>query len=85
MPGGQQHGTKQDGHVIAIAGPEFEHPSRRMEQFHSENIARVTDVSFHEVKERTNFTHSVLWIHTGGTKDLDGFLSDIEVFRAVLD
>jgi hypothetical protein len=85
MAGGQKHCAQQNRHVIAIAGPKFEHPSRRVKQFDSKNIARVADVSFDEVKERANLTHAILWFYAGSSKDLDGFLPHVEVFRAILD
>src|ERR1700730_5035015 len=56
-----------------------------MQQLDPENVTRVTNVAFHEVKERTHFTHSVLGPYFVSSKNLDGFLPDIEVFCALLD
>src|SRR6266496_3360903 len=56
-----------------------------MQQLDPENVARVTDVAFHEVKERTHFTHSVLWPYFVTSKDLDGFLPDVEILCSVLN
>src|SRR6185436_14952826 len=51
-----------------------------MQQLNPENIPRVTNVSFHKIKERTNFTHSVLWFHSVCSKYFNRFLPDVKVF-----
>jgi hypothetical protein len=56
-----------------------------VQQFDSENVTRVTDVAFHEVKERAHFPHSVLGPYFVRSKNLDGFLPDVKILCSVLD
>src|SRR6185369_15657729 len=85
MSGRKQHRTEQNRHVVAVARFQLEHPPRRVQQLHAKNVACVTDVSFHKIKERANFSESVLWRHLISTKYFDRFLSYVKIPGALLD
>lgn len=85
MTCGFEHGTKQYGHVIAIARFQFDHPPGGMQQLNLKNVSRVTDVSPHPIKERADFAETIFGPHVVIPKNLNGFLPDVKIFCAIAD
>src|SRR5687768_7056950 len=82
MSCGQQHRPQQNCHVIAIAGTQFQHSSRRVQELHSEDVSRIANIAFDEIEERIRFTHSVLLADPVSPKDFDRFLSNVKILCA---
>jgi hypothetical protein len=82
MSGRQQHSAQQNCHVITIARTQFQHSSRRVQELHSEDVSRIANIAFDEIKERTRFTHSVLWGNPVSPKDFNRFLSNVKILCA---
>jgi hypothetical protein len=82
MSGRQQHRPQQNCHVITIARTQFQHSSRRVQEFHSEDVSRIANIAFDEIKERTSFPHSVLGGNPVSPKDFNRFLSNVKIFCA---
>ena len=77
--------AQQDRDVVAVAGPQLEHPTRRVQDLDVERIFRVAHVALHPAEERVDFADVVLGRDAAGQQDVDRLLAHVEVARALAD
>src|SRR5262249_53513748 len=75
----------EDRRVVAIAGPQFQHPPRGVKKLDAENVPRVPNVPLYPVVQSANFPKSILWANAGVAKNLDCFLANVKILRAALN
>jgi hypothetical protein len=83
MPGRHQHRAQKNRHVVAVAGSQFQHPPRGMQQFGMKNVSGVPDVPLNPFEDCEDFAESIFRPYTVSSKNLDRFLPDVEILRAV--
>ena len=77
--------AQDDRHVVAVAGLQFQHAPRGMEDFDPEGILRITHMALHPTEQRINFTQIVFGRHTALHQDVDSLLAHVKVARAIAD
>ncbi len=82
---GLQQGAQQNGHVVAVPGPELEHPPGRVQHLHPERILGVSHVPLHPPEQRLDLSAIVLGPDSTGEEHVDRVLPHVEVFRAIPD
>ena len=83
MPDRFEHRAEQDGHVVAIAGPEREHPAGRVQYLDPIGIPGVPHVPLHPFEQGLDLAQVVLGPDTARKQNVDGVLPDVEILGAL--
>jgi hypothetical protein len=74
-----QHRSKQDGHVVAIAGAQLQNPSRGVQDLQPEWIFCVPYVPLHPFEEGLNFAQIILGGYPSLKENIDCLLPDVKI------
>ena len=85
MTDGLDERAEHDRHVVAVAGPQFQHPPRGVEDLDPKRVFRVPHVALHPLEQRIDFTQIILGRHAARQQDVDRLLAHVEVARAIAD
>ena len=77
--------AEQDGHVVAVAGLQLQHPPGGMEHLDPEGVFRITHVALHPPEQRIDLAEIVFGGDAALHQDVDGLLAHVKVARAIAD
>jgi hypothetical protein len=74
-----QHRTQEDRHIVAVAGPQFQHAPGGMEQLGAQNVACIPDIPANPIEYCEDFPKPILCRNPITPEYVDGFLSDQKI------
>ena len=77
--------AEHDCHVVAVAGLQFQHSPRGMEDLDPEGVFRITHVALDPPEQRSDLTEIIFGGDAAPHQDVDGLLAHIKVARALAD
>ena len=74
-----EHRAEENGHVVAVAGFELEHPPWCVEHLDSEWVLGVANVPLNPLEQRSDLSPVVLGPNAALEQNVDRLLADVEV------
>ena len=78
-----QHRSQKNGHVVAVAGAQFQHATRGMQKLDAKDVPRVADVPAHKVEQSTDLAEAILRTDLVCAENLNCLLPHVEILGTV--
>ena len=83
MPDGLQHRSKQDGHIVAVAGAQLQNSSGRVQYLQPKGILGIPHVLLYPLEERLDLSQVILGPDFLVEEDVDRLLSNVEILHTL--